>query len=159
MADIVRIIHQKYAEDPFSGKGGLYAASRWASRGQLVSYAAESLALATLEILAGVGDWRRLSEMVFVEAKIDDDVIWTPDVGDMPEGWSQLPPGHASREFGDAWLEDQRSVAMKVPSVILPRGWNVVLNPAHPEFLAALTAGQPEPLGLDDRIIHAQDVP
>lgn len=57
MAEIVGVVHQKYADNPFSGKGGLYAASRWASRGQLVSYAAESPALATLEILAGVGDW------------------------------------------------------------------------------------------------------
>jgi len=157
VAEIVRIVHQKYADGPFSGKGGLYAASRWARRGQLVSYAAESLALATLEILAGAGNWSRLSKMVFIEAEIDDGAIWTPDVRDLPEEWDRLPPGHASRAFGDAWLVSGRSVAMRVPSVILPRGWNVVLNPAHPEFADALVAGEPEPLDLDDRILRVQD--
>jgi len=154
VAEIVRVVHQKYAEDPFSGKGGLYAASRWANRGQLVSYAAESLALATLEILAGAGNWRRLANMVFVEATLEDEAIWTPEEADLPEGWNRLPPGKASQAFGDAWLQSTRSAAMRVPSVILPRGWNVVLNPSYPAFESVLEARSPEPLRLNDRILQ-----
>jgi len=122
-----------------------------------VSCAAESLALATLEILAGVGDWRRLTDMVFVEATPADEAIWTPDVSDLPEGWDRLPPGHASQTLGDDWLQSARSVAMRIPSVVLPRGWNVVLNPAHPAFESVLQAESPEPLRLDDRVLRAED--
>jgi len=51
---LYRIVHRRYRDDPFSGKGGLHNKSRWASKGQLVSYAADHLATATLEKLSGV---------------------------------------------------------------------------------------------------------
>ncbi len=40
-----------------------------------------------------------------------------------------------SREIGRAWLATQGSVALLVPSFVAqPWGWNVVINPDHPEF-------------------------
>ena len=40
-----------------------------------------------------------------------------------------------SREIGAQWVESGRSVALEVPSfVVQPWGWNVILNPLHPDF-------------------------
>lgn len=40
-----------------------------------------------------------------------------------------------SREIGAEWVESGRSVALKVPSFVAqPWGWNVILNPLHPDF-------------------------
>lgn len=40
-----------------------------------------------------------------------------------------------SRAIGAAWVESGRSVALKVPSFVAqPWGWNVILNPLHPDF-------------------------
>jgi len=40
-----------------------------------------------------------------------------------------------SREIGVEWVESGRSVALKVPSFVAqPWGWNVILNPLHPDF-------------------------
>ncbi len=40
-----------------------------------------------------------------------------------------------SREIGAQWVESGRSVALRVPSFVAqPWGWNVILNPLHPDF-------------------------
>lgn len=151
---IFRIVHRKYADDPYSGRGGLYAASRWASRGQLVSYAAGSLALAALEKIAGAGRLSRLGEMVYAAADLDEAALWRPDREELPIGFDRRPPGKASRAFGDAWLRREESVALRLPSVVLSEGWNYALNPSHPDFADALAPRKAEPLRLDPRVLR-----
>lgn len=155
---LYRIVHRKYAADPFSGKGGLYAASRWASRGQLVSYAADSLALAALEKIAGAGRLTRMQELMYATAELDPagaegGAIYAPDQDDLPDNWNQRPAGKASHVFGDTWLREGTSVAMRVPSVVLPSGWNYILNPAHSDFNTALTIHASQSLNLDPRVL------
>ena len=149
---IYRVTHQQYADSPFSGKGGLISASRWSSRGQLVTFASDTLALATLEKLAGVGHWSRLKEMVYVRADLDQKLVQAPAREALPEEWDRRPPGDASRDYGSKWLESKASVALQVPSVVLHEGSNYVLNPVHPSFEEALSVGETRPLDLDPRI-------
>jgi RES domain-containing protein len=150
---VFRIVHRTYAADPYSGRGGLHANSRWASRGRLVSYAADNLALATLEMIAGAGSMKRLREMVYAPADIADRALLLPNRDEFPDGWDRRPPGPASRSYGDRWLTAGDSVALRVPSVTLPEGWNVVLNPSHADFSGAVTIGDSRPLDLDPRIL------
>lgn len=149
---IYRVIHRKYVEEAYSGKGGLYADSRWTSRGRLVVYASENLALAALEKIAGAGQLSRLSQMAYISADLKADGIL--DLEELREGWDQRPPGQASRTIGDAWLTSNDSVALRVPSVVVPEGSNFVLNPGHPDFDASLTIYEAEPLRLDPRILE-----
>jgi RES domain-containing protein len=150
---IYRVLHVKYADEPFSGEGGLHASSRWASKGQRVTYAADSLALAVLEKVAGAGRLKRLREMMYVPARLDRDSVQGRERDDLPEGWDRRPPGAASRKVGDRWLQEKQSVALAVPSVTLPEGTNYVLNPDHPGFAEVLTVGSPAQLDLDTRIL------
>ncbi len=130
--------HRNHAEDAYSGRGGLYAAGRWHRRGRLVVYAAESLALATLEKIVAVNDVQRLREMVYVPAHLDEEAVWAPSLADLPDGWDQRPPTAASQDSGTDWLDLERSPALQVPSALFPtEAHNYVLNPAHPEFDAA----------------------
>ena len=150
---IVRVTHRNHTEDAYSGRGGLYAAGRWHRRGRLVVYAAESLALATLEKIVAVNDVQRLREMVYVPAHLDEEAAWAPSLADLPDGWDQRPPTAASQDFGTDWLDLERSPALQVPSALFPtEAHNYVLNPAHPEFDAAVEVDNSEPLRLDPRI-------
>jgi len=151
---VFRIVHHNYADEPFSGEGGLHAASRWASRGRIVSYASDSLALATLEKIAGAGRLGRLSEMVYLVADLDQAAIQVVPSAELPEGWDRRPPGNASRALGDRFLLRRRSLALCVPSVVLPEGLNYVLNPAHPDFGNALVVRERHPLELDPRVLE-----
>ena len=141
MTTLYRIVHKQYQDNPFSGKGGLYNKSRWASRGQLVSYAADHLATATLEKLTGVQRAGLMTEMVAVLSK-----------DDLPRDWDELPAADATRDIGDAWLEAQDSVVLRVPSVVLPHSYNYVVNATHPNR-SALRVIEVTPLLLDNRVL------
>ena len=66
---------------------------------------------------------------------------------------TRRPPGSASRAVGDLWLQAKSSAALRVPSVVLPEGWNYLLNPTHSHFDDVLSVHQAKPLDLDPRIV------
>ena len=53
---------------------------------------------------------------------------------ELPGDWDAEPTGAASRAAGDKWIADQRSVALLVPSVVVPQEQNALVNPRHPKF-------------------------
>jgi RES domain-containing protein len=36
------------------------------------------------------------------------------------------------RQAGDVWLASAHAPLLRVPSVLVPQAWNVIVNPAHP---------------------------
>jgi RES domain-containing protein len=59
---------------------------------------------------------------------------------ELPENWPD--DSVATQRLGDRWLESRRSLLLKVPSVLIPETWNVVVNPLHPEAaLLKISAG------------------
>ena len=152
MPTVYRIVHRKYADAPYSGEGGLHASSRWSRRGRLVSYAAGTLALATLETLAGARRFARLQELVYVPAELDAEAVEPLSRERLPAGWDRRPPGAPSRRLGAEWLEANSSVALRVPSAMLPEGHNYVLNPSHSGFYKALSVHEARALNLDPRL-------
>jgi len=150
---LYRITHERYADEPFSGKGGLHHRSRWASKGQLVSYAAGHLATATLEKIAGVKRADLLTEMIFVKAEVAPALIDELPEEDLPESWDALPPTDATRRIGDRWLDEQKTPLLRVPAVVLPDCYNYIINAAHPDT-DALTVVKTRSLLLDNRVLR-----
>jgi RES domain-containing protein len=56
-----------------------------------------------------------------------------------------------ARVFGDAWLREERTVVLMVPSVVARREMNVLLNPRHADF-SSIVAESPESVVLDARL-------
>jgi RES domain-containing protein len=52
----------------------------------------------------------------------------------------------------DRWLEANDSLALLVPSVIVPEERSVLLNPLHPAF-GELPTADVTPLHFDDRLL------
>lgn len=152
MLTLYRIVHRRYRDNPFSGKGGLHNKSRWASKGQRVSYAADHLATATLETLAGVQRADLMTEMVYAKAQIDASHEAALPDDRLPDNWDALPSPEATRAVGDAWLASTEAVLLRVPSVVLPESTNYVINPAHPDA-SALQIQTVAPLLLDNRVL------
>jgi RES domain-containing protein len=63
---------------------------------------------------------------------------------------SARPVSNAARAIGDAWLAQRASVALSVPSVLVPQERNLLLDPAHPRFPAVII-GPPQHFRFDDR--------
>jgi RES domain-containing protein len=150
---IYRITHERYADDPFSGKGGLQYRSRWASKGQLVSYASAHLATAILEKIAGVHRADLLTEMVYVKAEVEPNHVEVLPNEELPADWDALPPNSAPREVGDRWLADRDHLLLRVPAVVLPDCYNYVINAGHPD-VEALAVVETAPLLLDNRVLR-----
>jgi RES domain-containing protein len=57
------------------------------------------------------------------------------------------------RSFGDDWICSGESVALLVPSAAIRGEWNVLFNPAHPEF-SQIQFKSPERFEFDVRMFR-----
>ncbi|MBV9077293.1 MAG: RES family NAD+ phosphorylase [Methylobacteriaceae bacterium] len=135
-----RICRAPYAD--FSGEGARLWGGRWNSPGQPVVYAADTPALAVLEV------------RVHLDLSFDllpaDYVLLTIDLGRAEiEDVASLPGDTVA--FGDAWLRERRTAVLRVPSVIVPENANVLVNPRHPEAAHVEVVGQ-RPSAFDPRL-------
>ena len=100
-------------------------------------YLADSLALAQLEKRVHT-PMRPPREMVAVEAIVPAVAVATAEGVVLPEDWHAdnvdwSVGSAASQCIGDDWLARGTSLLLRVPSVVVPVGWNYLLNPAHPD--------------------------
>jgi RES domain-containing protein len=116
-----------------------------------VAYASESLALATLEYLAHIDRSLVPADLVSISAVVPDDGIETLDIAALPIDWRASPPPIRLRELGDEWVATAKSLALRVPSVIVPSESNILINPHHPRF-AEVRSDLPKPIVLDPRL-------
>jgi RES domain-containing protein len=74
----------------------------------------------------------------------------------LPDGWRTYPAPSDLQRIGDEWVWSQRSALLEVPSVIVVRESNYLLNPAHPDF-SSVVIGEPEPFTFDVRLLAGPD--
>lgn len=71
---------------------------------------------------------------------------------ELPDGWDRHPPSALAQQVGDRWLSRRASVALRVPSVVVPYSHNYLLNPSHPAF-EEVEIGSGESMPVDRRLI------
>lgn len=143
-------------EQPFRPSA---STNHWNSGDVSVAYAAENVALCALEILCQWMDHPDLS--VYRLFALD---LHPEDVLDVAETHPDLDveDRERTRAIGDAWAREKRSLAMRVPSAVVPFSDNFLINPAHPRFdpSKVLSLG---PFDYDERVLRmvraAQDEP
>lgn len=144
-----RVCKSRFA--PYDGTGAMLHGARWSSPGHPVVYAADSLAGAILEILAHALRPRTLpGPHHAVRIDVPDALVETLDPGALP-GWDAKGSPEA-RTFGDRWLEEARSAALRVPALpCRPAGSNLLINPAHPAA-ARIAVSAPFEVPWDERL-------
>lgn len=119
--------------DPLAGVGGLHVAGRWHPRGLRVCYTSLHLSLAILEKLVHVDPDLIPDRLAVFEIELPDDVVREvlhPE--QLPPGWETHPPPASTQSIGQSWLTDpMRAAILVVPSAIVPREQNYLLNPGH----------------------------
>jgi RES domain-containing protein len=118
-----------------NGEGGRLAPARWNSTGRPLVYLSEHPALALLEALVHIeADPDDLPDAYrLIEAEAPDtiaaDTIDPAELARTAPDWrSDLA---TTRALGDAWLSARPTALLRVPSAILPKSTNILLNPAH----------------------------
>jgi RES domain-containing protein len=148
-----RIVKSRFADRAFDGEGSRLYGSRWTSPGLPVSFAAESLSLAVLEVLVHLQASAPLAEYVVFSVAFPDQLIADLDPSSLPSTWRNSPAPPELQAIGDGWVRGGSSLLLRVPSVIVPHEHNFLINPAHPRFNDLLIQG-PDPLAVDPRVFR-----
>lgn len=129
-----RLVKRKWLASAFDGEGARRFGGRWNSRGQPCIYLASSESLAILEVMVHLEDYQLLQHYALLELQLPSQLVLQLPSEQWPKDWREEPAPASTAELGDIWLASQSSVALAVPSVVVPREHNYLLNPAHPDF-------------------------
>ena len=150
MPTAYRLTQQRYAQSAFSGAGSLRGNGRWHRAGIPIVYAAESAAVALLEVMVHLERPRLLvMDWAVVPCRFEDALGERMDA--LPDDWRVFPWPASTQQIGQAWFEAQRSPVLDVRSAVMPSARNYLLNPEHPRF-GEVEIGEAEPFEIDTRL-------
>ncbi len=147
---VYRLCKKKYSSD-LSGNGARRYGGRWNYPGTSLVYTSEVASLAVLEILVHL----RIEDasMPFIITTLDiGNSIKVIEQKDLPKNWQRADGSIYLMNTTKTWIEEQQSVGLKVPSVILPIENNILLNPEHPKFINVKIVAQEE-FSFDKRLL------
>jgi RES domain-containing protein len=142
------------------GEGARRASGRWNPRGVPMVYTSAHLSLAVLEKLVHVDFDTFPADVVSYEIEVPDDLpVRALELAALPRGWDAMPAPESTQAIGRAWVEDAASPGiLSVPSVVVPRERNFLLNPSHPNARRWKVVHR-EPFRLDGRLLRATPPP
>jgi RES domain-containing protein len=149
---VYRLIKAVYADDPLSPQGAKQYGGRWNSKGVGTVYASDSIALAALEKLVHLHSHEVLNHFVLCVITLPDEAIMTLADDSLPSDWRDDPIPASTQAIGDEWLASEQSLALAVPSTVIPEQFNLILNPNHPDFAILNQAVTVKPFVFDYRL-------
>lgn len=152
-----RLSARRLARTALSGNGAFRYGGRWNLPGTRVVYCAESRALAAMESLVHVEDIEDLGAFEWQPTAIALPSAAIERPSRYPKSWRTYPYSVSTQRFGSAWVRSQRSVALRVPSAIVPGEFNFLINPAHPDF-RRLKVATPVPFRFDPRFANLGEI-
>ncbi|MBK1832602.1 RES family NAD+ phosphorylase [Roseibacillus ishigakijimensis] len=129
-----RLVARRWASSAFSGEGARLYGGRWNSPGRPLVYLSSARSLCALEMLVHLTTpgSRRKQYASFAIDLPEEAIAPLPD--SLPADWQQEPPVASTMRMGDQWFDAASSLALEVPSAIVPEESNYLLNPQHPDF-------------------------
>lgn len=150
---LFRIAKTRYISD-LSGGGARANGGRWNRVGVGLLYTSPSRALATVEYLVHVPLGRTPKNLSIATIAVPDDALAETITEEMlPSNWWRHPAPVELEEIGTRWVEERRSLLMRVPSAVVEGDYNVLINPAHSDMKEVKIAAV-EPYLLDERLVR-----
>lgn len=129
---VYRIAACKYIKD-LSGEGAFRYGARWNSPGTRMLYTAESSALAMLEALAHI-TMLPLNQPYCMIRLLVPDSVEILEMKTLPDNWNAMPAPDTLNMIGNGFVAAGKTLALQVPSVLVPDNFNFLINPTHPLF-------------------------
>ena len=150
---LFRIAKTHYIND-LSGAGARANGGRWNRVGVGLLYTSPSRALATVEYLVHVPLARVPKNLSIAAIAVPDDAPSETITEEMlPNNWRQRPAPVELEDIGTCWIEERRSLLLRVPSAVVKGECNVLINPAHSDMKEVEIAAV-EPYLLDERLVR-----
>jgi RES domain-containing protein len=134
----------RYVANAFSGEGSYRYGGRWSSKGRRIVYAGGAPAITALEVIVHLEEATDLHLLgyVLVPVDFDENLITQPSA--LPGDWNTDPPPPSASAIGDQWVLSGSSAVLEVPSAVISREKNYLLNVEHSDF-GQIRIGPAEP--------------
>ncbi len=149
--EVFRICRELYS-DRITASG---FANRWNFRGQFVVYSGSSRSLSTLElvvhrnsIISGTA-----YKVMVISIPDDESNVRQIRINELPANWRTMEAVATLQQIGVKWYNEQRSLLLKVPSIIIPYEYNYVINTEHPDFKKDVVLARIEDYYWDNRLL------
>jgi len=134
MASAWRIVRASREKTAFTGEGPWRYGGRWNSAGVRVIYVSEHQSTAAFEVFANRVPFILEERYKAFNLEWPDHLTEIFPVKKLPPNWRVHPPPIETKEIGNHWVKEQRSVVIALPSAISPDDTNFLLNPEHRDF-------------------------
>ena len=149
---VYRIVRNKFSTD-LTGTGARLFGGRWNSAGLSVLYTSSYRSLAVLEVLVHTTNSFVPNDLRLVTIEIPEDVyIAQINYKEIEEEVAVYKVNAQLHTFGDEWIRASSSLALSVPSIVLPEEFNVLINPLHSDFYRVRII-ENTPFSLDERLL------
>lgn len=122
---VARVTKAKHAD--LTGKGAELYGGRWNTKGRPVLYTSSCGALAALEFLAHVEEDEIPDPMVLLRIEVPDAYFTNEH---MDQARIPADPSHF-KKLGDEWLTESKKPLLRLPSLLVPDQWNLLINLQH----------------------------
>ena len=130
--EVYRLCRKKYARELVASG----FANRWNSKAQKVIYCASSRSLASLELLVHRSRIIPGEPYVMMAISIHEPALLITDtpLSSLPENWRSMGALGTLQKSGSQWYDRQTSLALRVPSIVIPEEYSYMINTEHPKF-------------------------
>ena len=74
-------------------------------------------------------------------------------INELPANWRTMETFATLQQIGAKWYNEQRTLLLKVPSIIIPYEYNYVINTEHPDFKTDVVLARVEDYYWDNRLL------
>lgn len=134
MIKLYRISTKEHIQD-LSGTGARIYGGRWNDIGYPVVYSSTSRSLAALEFLVHVPMALAPTDLCIAELTITENIkkkLITSD--ELPANWRGYPAPEQLATIGTNWIKSKSSLLLDIPSAVMDKEINTLINPLHPDM-------------------------
>lgn len=132
--NLYRISRRKFVRD-LRGEGARLFGGRWNEKGVPMLYTSQHISLTAMETLVHTPIASIPDDLQLITLFLPDDIqIKEIPETTLPDFWRKYPPPGFTITKGSEWIRSDKTLALKVPSVIIPSEFNILLNPDHTEI-------------------------
>lgn len=107
---------------------------RWNQKGSSLLYTSENKSLAALEVLIHMDRNTIPDNLQILTLEIPDSEVIMIDEDFRKWMIKKAQPLMDSQRYGTAWIRSHESLGLKVPTILIPGEWNILINPEHKNF-------------------------
>ncbi|MFI5161605.1 MAG: RES family NAD+ phosphorylase [Sphingobacteriales bacterium] len=149
--EVFRIAKESFSKElTASGR-----ANRWNIDDQYMIYTGNSRSLSTLELIVHKNAVTpAFKYKVMIISIADEERLFTHLLQtDLPRNWRSMIAYPGLQKLGGDWYQSNRSLILKVPSAIIPKEHNFIINTKHPDFGSMVSLVRTEDYFWDDRLL------